>query len=221
MLKKILVIFFISLAIFLIYLGLLDNKVYYLSLGDNLATDESGYNKYIKDYLNQSLEKYVNYSDDSKRTTDIINDIKNNIDVYLEETKKMQNLLIKADLITISIGRNDFLTNFDFNYSYSIDDLYNRFEQVYLDIEELFTYLRKYSKEQIVIIGFYNYSNDLYLDEFYNYINNKMIVLCNEYNIEYIDLYEEFKNTGYISLHGVPNEIGYEKISELIIEKIK
>ena len=53
--KKIIAIFIIILSIFIIYLTTIDQKVYYLALGDDITTggleDELGFSDYINIYL--------------------------------------------------------------------------------------------------------------------------------------------------------------------------
>ena len=111
--KKLLTIIIVVLAVFLIYLGFKDENVYYLSIGDYLAnginpygTKDYGYSDYVKDYLNENkkLEVFVSYVSNNKRTIDIIKDIEDNVKIEVNGKKKtLQNALIKADIITISI----------------------------------------------------------------------------------------------------------------------
>ena len=134
--KKILIIGVIILSIFIIYLTTLDKKVYYLVLGDEISLGltsnnkyEKNYTEYIKEYLEEKniLEKYINeYTTQNYRITDIINDINNNKEI--EDTKKtLKNALIKADLVTLSIGTNDIISKIeDINKMNKID--YNKFK---------------------------------------------------------------------------------------------
>ena len=129
--KKILIIGVIILSIFIIYLTTLDKKVYYLVLGDEISLGltsnnkyEKNYTEYIKEYLEEKniLEKYINeYTTQNYRITDIINDINNNKEI--EDTKKtLKNALIKADLVTLSIGTNDIISKIeDINKMNKID----------------------------------------------------------------------------------------------------
>lgn len=229
--KKILTVIIIVLAVFLIYLGFRDEDIYYLSIGDYLSnginpygSKDYGYSDYVKDYLNgkDKLEVYVNYSSNNKRTIDIIKDIEDNIKIDVNGKKKtMQNALIKADLVTLSIGMNDLINNVLFNSDFSINDLYNKLEQVSSDYEELFKIIRSYCKEEIVLIGLYNTTGNNELDEFFDYANKKISALANSYDIDYVSIYDEFKSNEYfVNNKMYPNKLGYEVIFDKIVNII-
>jgi len=230
--KKILTIIIVLLSVFLIYLGFKDEKIYYLSIGDFLANGvnsygakDYGYADYVKEYLekNEMLEVYVNSVENNKRSIDVIRDINDNVDISVgNKIKTFQNALIKADLVTISLGTNDFLNNLEFSEDFSVNDLYNKLEQASKDFEELFKVLRKYCKEKIVFIGFYNTKSDPNLNEFFEYANKKIMKIASSYNIDYINIYEEFKDNKYFDniTNSLPNKQGYKLISDKIIELI-
>lgn len=232
--KKILTIIIIVLAVFLIYLGFRDDDTYYLSIGDYLATGinsygikDYGYTDYIVDYLEQKdkLETFVDGdANNNKRIVDIIREIKDNKKIMVNNKQKYyQNALIKADLITISIGNNDLLSNVQFNTDFSVNDLSNKFEQLMQEYEELFQLLRKYSKEKIILIGLYNITNNEELDEFFKYANEKILKLSNTYDINYINIYDEFSNKKYFPnpKSFYPNKEGYKLIADKILELVK
>lgn len=229
--KKLLTIIIVVLAVFLIYLGFKDDKIYYLSIGDYLAnginhygTKDYGYSDYVKDYLNENnkLEVFVSFSKNNKRTIDIVKDIEDNVKIDVNGKKKtIQNALIKADLVTISVGMNDLINNIEFNNDFSVNDLYNKLEQVVNDYENLFKILRDYCKEEIILVGLYNTTGNKNLDEFFDYSNKKIAKLANSYNIDYISIYKEFKNSEYFINNNIyPNKLGYEVISDKIIDII-
>lgn len=233
MIKKILTIIIVVLAVFLIYLGFKDNDVYYLSLGDSLAYGvtpyggkDYGYAEYIKDYLNEGkrLEVFVDgLVNPNKRAIDIIKDIKENKEIMVNGKKKtFQNALIKADLVTLSIGINDFIKDLDIDYDFSINDLYNRFDQAIIDMEEMFKLLRDYCKEQIIMIGYYDPTSSDGLKEYFDYVNSKMATLASNYKIDYVNIYEIFENDVYFDnpKSFFPNKSGYEAIARKIIEKL-
>lgn len=228
--KKILTILIIVLAVFLIYLGLKDTDIYYLSLGDGLAYGKTpyggkdyGYGEYIRDYLSDQgkLETYVDgLVNPNKRAIDIMKDIKENVDIEVNGKKKtFQNALIKADFITLSIGTNDFIKELKIGPDFGIQDLYNRFEQAYIDMEELFKLMREYCKEKIVLVGYYDPTNSDNLKDYFTYINQKMKSLAASYNIDYIDIYDSFKDEKYFENKDsfFPNKDGYQVIGKQIV----
>lgn len=231
--KKILTFLIVILSVLLIYIGLKDKKIYYLSIGDSLSMGitpynnfDYGYSDYIKDYLQEQnlLEVYVNSGDNNKRITDIISDIENNINIIVDnKNKTFQNALIKADLITISIGNNDLLSNIKINEEFSIVDLYDKFDQILIDYEKLFSLLRKYCKENIFILGLYNTINHDNIDDFFKYANSELKKLCDKYEIQFVDIYEEFNNNSYFPNPNskIPNKEGYKIISEKIKQMLK
>lgn len=193
--KKILIVCLIVLSIFLIYLGLQDKKVYYLSLGDEFGMgllddgNKYGYSDYINEYLieKNKLEVYINGSKEDNRTTDMIKFIKNN---DLVADKKIKNALIKVDLLTLSIGYDDLIIKFN---KYNTNKINSLIDSYLEDLEELYALLRQYCKEDIVMIGYYNVYQ---LDKFDNkisYLNNKTKELCEKYDIYFIDI-EDLEN---------------------------
>lgn len=226
--KKILIIGVIILSIFIIYLTTLDRKVYYLVLGDEISLGltsnnkyEKNYTEYIKEYLEEKkiLEKYINeYSTQNYRITDIINDINNNKEI--EDTKQtLKNALIKADLVTISIGTNDIISKIeDTNKMNKID--YNNFkkntEQIVNDYDNLLKKIREYCKEDIILIGIYINTSDEYVDNIIKNINKTFKNISNKYNITYIDLYDILTSEEYV----YPTKEDHIIIKENIIGEI-
>ena len=227
--KKILTMMIIVLAILLIYLGFKDKDIYYLSLGDALANGvngigakDYGYADYIKDYLdnNNLLDNYAALTNNNERSIDLIKSIEENVKIKINNKEKtLQNALIKADIITISIGMNDLFSNITFNNDFSVNDLYNKLDEVALDLDKLFKLLRDYSKEEIVFIGFYNCLKDEELTEFFNYANDEISKLANSYNIDYLNIYEELNDSSYFDsiIDSFPNKKGYQMIANKII----
>lgn len=183
--KKILFIMIIILLVIVIYLGLQDKKVYYVSLSDNLLNKSIyTYKNYIVDYLSdrEKLETYVDISNEDYRVIDIIQLIKDNAII---QDKAIENILIKADFITLSIGNNDILTklkNYDSNkYDLLIDNYIT-------ELDELLSLLRKYCKEKIVMLGYYNIYEATKYDDKIKYLNNLTKELCSKYDIDFIDI---------------------------------
>lgn len=214
--KKIVFFGIIFFVVFLIYYFNADKKIYYLSMGDyvsyginNFEDNNDGYSKYIKEYYGTNLKKYVNYSSlDDYRVMDLINDINYNKEVlYKGKAYKLQNLLIKANLITLSIGMNDIIYKNNIDYDY-VDDLID-------DIDNLFKILRKYNKDKICFLGFYDVINN---PDLITYTNKKIESICIKHKIKYVDI----SNLNSYIIKGIyPTNDGYRYISDRVLNFTK
>ena len=167
------------LFIFLINLSNQDNEIYYVNID---TTNQMKYNDKIVNKIKEKnkLEKYINYfSKRDYRTTDLINDIKENKKI---NNQTIQNALIKSDILTLYVGINDI------NYKIvnnNKDELYEYTDQVLDDIEELLKLIREYSKEKIYVIGYDNTIGISY-NEYFNYTNKRLKSICDEYKIDFV-----------------------------------
>ncbi len=231
--KKILVIALIILSVFFIYLNTIDKKVYYLVLGDSIAagvnssgSEDYGYGDYIKKYLENRdlLETYIDqFAISGYRSIDLKRDIEDNKKITINDKNiTLKNALIKADLVTLSIGANDFFYYINADES----DVYDHIINVINDVENLFKLVRQYCKEDIVVVGYYTpfkeHENIEKMDEIIKFANKKLEELCKEYKMYYVDIFDLFKNNDYLpnpkDIH--PSIEGYEAISEEIIKVI-
>lgn len=231
--KKIIVIVVILLSIFFIYLNTIDKKVYYLALGDSIAagvnasgTDNYGYSDYIKTYLENRdlLETYINeFAVSGYRSIDLKRDIEDNKKLTINDKNiTLKNALIKADIVTLSIGANDFFYYLNANYT----DVYDHINESLNDVENLFKLVREYCKEDIIVVGYYtpfeSHEKIDTMDKIIKFANKKLEELCNEYDMYFVDVFELFKENPYLPN---PNDIhpsieGYEAISKEIIKVI-
>ena len=214
--KKIIFTFLVFFLIFLIYYFNINEKVYYASIGDYLAYGinnfekvDNSYSKNIKTYYKNNLEKYVNYSTiEDYRINDLINDINYNKKIFYEGNEyQIQNILIKSNYITLSIGMNDVINKKRLTYDY-MDQLTN-------DINKLFKLIRKYNKDRIDFLGFYNIINNKQLID---YTNNRLKKICQRNKINYIDISELNNN---IIKYNYPTNSGYTYITNKIINFTK
>ena len=213
--KKILVTIFIIIIVAIIYIVFKDNKIYYVSISDRLNNDYS-YKDYIKDYLDELniLEKYSDISDIDNRITDIIRNIEDNQEY---DGKNIKNILIKADILTLSVGYNDIITKMD---KYNIYTMYGYIDTFLSDLNSLYSLLREYDKEKIIMLGYYNPYSSKYND-IINYINQKVENLCLKYNIDYIDISDinKYLVDKHISIEG--EHFIFDKSRRIIDDKIK
>lgn len=234
--KTVLIGSILLLTIFLIYLTTIDRLVYFLALGDSIANGKTpygnhdhSYNDYINDYL-RSLnisEKYIDhFIDDDYRITDLIRDIEDNKNITVNNNKQsIKNALIKADLLTLSIGMNDLYYKLNtINLDY--ENLYTHIDDMIVDLKNLFILLRTYCKEDIFVLNYFPQSsfidnNDL--DEHFDYINKKLLNLCNKYKINYIEIDKILNNNkNFLPDNNsfLLNRNGHKIISDKIIDSL-
>jgi lysophospholipase L1-like esterase len=221
-----------------------DNKVYYLALGDSLAAGQNpykgisyGYTDYVSDYLRSKnkLSFYTKkFAVSGYRTTDLINDINQNKYVIIDNKKvTIKHALTKADVITLSIGANDLfyklgITNIDLTY-YNTANLNKYVDEVILDIEKLIVLIKKYCKEDIILVGYYNplwsmrkiYAKDL--DHVFVYANEQLKQISKKYNLYFADIHKLFEQNieflpNPLDIH--PSNEGYSAISKEIVKII-
>lgn len=206
-LKKILFIVLIILAVLLINFLFIDDKIYYLNLN---TIDSNDYSIYYKEYLekNHNLEYYNNYYNvKDYRITDLIRMIKDNKEITIDGKKqKIENAIIKADIITIWVGMNEIKYKID---TTDIEELYKYSDTILTDLEELFLLLRKISKEKIIFMNFYNPGNEQY-DEVIKYLNTKMNAIAIEYKIDILDV-------NHI-INKKINQLNYQEIGSMLEE---
>ena len=170
--KKLIFLFLLILITLLIYYSNKSDKIYYFSI------DNYGYSKNVKASLKTKLSNYVIYDKEDYRVMDLINDINDNKEfIYNNKTYTFDNLLVKANFITVSIGIDDLIYKEELSYDF--------IDQLLSDIEELLKIIRKYNKDKIYFVGFYKTKN---MDKYLDYTNKKLKIVCENYNINYIDI---------------------------------
>ena len=220
---KLTILGIIILIVFWIYICAKNNKLYYVVLGDTISTGmnpygkkDYGYSEYLKESI--KIRCYKNYAKENNTTLDIIEDIK-----YKPEIKKD---LRESNLVTLTLGFTDFKNSIE-NKTIDVNkilDLKDNINNIIPNIDETLTEIRKYAKEKIIIIGYYNPVPFLFntsakdLDLLFAYIDEEYRKLCIKYNCEYISTYELFKTNDYLSNPRsiYPNTNGYKEISNLI-----
>lgn len=220
-----------------------DKQIYYLSLGDSLAagqtpnnTIEESYGDYVAEYLKDKevLEFYTKkFSKSGYRSIDLLNDLNNNKKIKVDGKKiTIKHALIKADIVTVSIGSNDLFyklnvgNEFDMN---EFDDIYTYVDEAISDVDKLLYELRKSCKEQIMVFGFYNpftnFSSSLAntIEPVIVYANEKMKNLVKKYDMTYVDIHDMFlANDNYLpsKLEIHPTKDGYKAMAKSVINLI-
>lgn len=177
--KKLLIIFLIFFSIFYIYLLTCDEKIYYLSISNNYNSNDFSNIIAKKLKSNNLLEIHVNeFSNNNNRITDYIDMIDDN-KYIIKNNKKIhfKNALIKADIITLSLGTKDFITNYG--------DSTEKVLTIRNNIETLIKKIREYSKEDIYFISIYSeYVDSKYIDK----LNNDIKSICSDNKIKFINI---------------------------------
>lgn len=244
--KKMLVLLgialFVSIGVFIIYKETYKEEYNYVVLGDSLSAgrnpygvDDYGYTDYVKDYLKKEdkLANYLSYAVSGYTTEDVKNDINLNRSI-IDNNKSIgiKKALRESDIVTISIGANDFLKDFNLsNLSYILNDevtLQNNIDHILLKISDLITLIKQYAKGKIIVVGYYNplphlekYKDSI--DELINYVDKEYEKLCKNNDIYYIKVSDDIsKNVDCLpnplDIH--PNKEGYKIISDHIISLI-
>ena len=99
---------------------------------------------------------------------------------------------------------------------------YNELEIIINNVNQILSKIRKISNAKIYFLGFYNIYDNKEIDNKIIYTNSKIENLCKKYKIDYIDLYNIFKNKKYlfyINDNNLPNKDANIMISNEILKK--
>lgn len=236
--KKILCLLIICLLVYTIYYFNHTDKITYISIGDSLSVGidsngntNYGYSNYLANYLKDKdlLKSYNNYfSAIGTRIIDLKNKLEKNWTIKKDgKSLSLKKCLREAELVTLSVGMDDILTELTLS-TVSVENLSNKEITTIVDktideLDSLFKELRKYAKEDIIFIGFYNPLEEetLTAERLYTYLITKTKNLCKTYDIEYLDIYNLFKkNKDYIDnpTNIYPTTEAYQIIATKIIE---
>ena len=223
--KKVLLVLILFLSCYFIYNFTINKELSYLTLGDCLSkgTNEygvvtKGYSDYIRDYLaNKNILKDYNktFTSNDYRIIDIIKILSYN---EKRDNYSLNRLIKESDIITISLGMTELYSKIekkDQNIYTYIDNMIN-------DYTKILDYVNKFHHEKVFVLGYYNVlgaSNDVF-----DYANYKLEKECQKRKFIYVNLSKALNNNpNYFSKKGtfIPNLEGYEKISQIIVEKLQ
>lgn len=211
--KKIILILFLFLSCYLIYNLTEEKSLSCLVLGDNIAD-----NPYIKE--NKLITEYNNnYINEDYRITDLINIIKYNEEIEIEDKSlSIHRLMKNADILILSVGMNDIYYKLNDNTK----DIYTYINNMVNNMEILLDEINTYTYKKVLVFGYYNITNKN--NDLFTYLNYKMKKITNKYNYEYIELDNIIKNNpNYLekSNNFQLNNTGYNEISKIIVENLK
>ncbi len=227
--KKIIFILILFLSCYLIYYFTSTDKLYYLSIGDSLSKGINeynmisyGYSDIVKDYLqnNNKLRGYNNsFTNKDYRITDLLRIIKYNEDIEIDDKSvSLNQLLKKADIITLSVGMNELY----YKLSINNENIYFYVDEMLEDIKELLIHIDKFNHKKVFVLGYYNIKDKN--QDIFNYANYKLRTIVLKEGFEFVDLDNIFSNNKEYfknSLSFNPNFEGYKQISKIVIEKIE
>lgn len=205
LLKRIFVILIILITI-LIYYKFENKKINYVAI--NITEKENYSDYFVKNIKN--LGKFNKILETKMSSEEILEDIDNNIEI--DENITIQNIINSASIITIMLNPNEI---------YNVKT-YNELEIIINNVNQILSKIRKISNAKIYFLGFYNIYDNKEIDNKIIYTNSKIENLCNKYKIDYIDLYNIFKNKKYlfyINDNYLPNKDANIMISNEIIKK--
>ena len=225
--KKAILIILIFSSCYFVYNITKDNSLFYLNIGDALAMGidnnniiTEGYSIKLKNYLEETKQlKGYNSSFTNKdyRITDITNSIKYHKVITINKDEQTINeLLKKADIITISLGMNELyyklLTN--------TNNMYTYIDEILQDMEELLIEIKKYNNKKVIVLGYYNITNNN--SDIFTYINYKLNKIITKKNFIFINLNNILNKDDYNTNNNIfyPKKASYEKIFQIIVDKI-
>lgn len=223
--KKVFLVLILFICCYFIYNKTIDNKLFYLTIGDSLSKGINeygmvsyGYNEYIKEYLNKNklLKNYnKTFTNSDYRIIDVIKLIEYN---EKKDNYSLNRLIKEADIITISLGMNELY----YKLSNNTQNLYTYIDNMINNYNKILTYINNFHHKKVYVLGYYNVQGEH--NDIFDYANYKLEEICKKHNFYYIDLSKVFTNNpNYFSKTDsfIPNNKGYEKISQIIVENLK
>lgn len=234
---------FISVFTFFIYRNTYTEEINYVALGDSVAAgrnpygvEDYGYTDYVRDYLKKhnKLKNYVSYAVSGYKSQDVIDDINHNKNIEVDgKVIGIKKALRESDLVTISIGANDFLNGMSLSSISSIlsDDSFaiKQIDNTITKIEQLLKVVKQYAKGDIVVVGYYNPLPNLtkyksQINEIVDYADVKYEKLCQNEGIHYVEISSIMStNSEYLpnplDIH--PSKQGYKVISNEVIKTLE
>ena len=213
---KLLILIIMSLSVYLIYQSTKESNIQILSLGDGLSKGINSYTivefshlNYYEEYLKSKNKKVKVISDYSREDLTI-----HELLELIKTNNTLKRDLMESHKLFITIGYNDLLYKMSLEEDISIPKLNNIVDEINTEYKELLEEIKKYYKNEIIIVGYPKSNKDDY------YINlgiRKLNRILN--NNTFINTYNLLNNRNkYFSNPNsyYPNRLGYERIYEEI-----
>lgn len=209
---KLLILIIMSLSVYLIYQSTKESNIQILSLGDGLSKGINSYTivefshlNYYEDYLkskNIKVKVIDEYSKEDLTIHELLELVKN------DNTIKRD--LMESHILFITVGYNDLLYKLSLEEDISIPKLNNIIDEINIEYKELLDEIKKYYKNEIIIVGYPKSNKD---DYYLNLGIRKLNRLLNTNT--FIDTYNLLNDRNkYFSNPNsfYPNRLGYERL---------
>ena len=219
---KIIILILLNISVYFIYQNTKNISFEITSIGDSLSLGinsygikEYSYIDYYIDFIKTKKKKInlnTNYSSKERSINNLLELIKNNNIIKKD--------LINSDILLLNVGYNDLI--YKISIEENIDEIkFNKIMNlIKKDYINLIKEVRKYYKEDIIIIGYYEtQKNNYYLNKGINKLNQ---ILKSNKEVIFIDNKDLIKNRKkfFSNPNSIyPNREGYIEISNKIIEK--
>ena len=218
---KLILLTIISMSVYFIYKDNCNSNIRILNIGDGIAKginsygiDDYSYAEYYKDLIKKvgtNIEINEKYTSEEYSIKMMLEKIKSNSAIKRD--------LIDSHLIMICLGYNDLVYKVSIERNMNNQKLNRIISDIEKDYNDMIKEIRKYYKNKIIIIGYYNPNiNSYYIENGVKKLNR---ILKNNNEIEYIDIYDEIKGEKYFPIPGnyYPNNEAYRLIANKIITK--
>ena len=218
---KLLSLITVSISVYFIYINNCNKNIRILNIGDGLSMginsygiDDYSYTDYYKEYLNKKNKKV----EINNRYTAKDQSIKI-FYAILRNNNEVKKDLISSHILIVCLGFNDLLYKISIEQNMNNNKLNKIVDEIDNNYNEMIKEIRKYYKEEIIVIGYYSPNIDnYYIDNGLRKLNR---YLKNNKDIVYIDTYNEIKSEKYLPNPGsyYPNNRAYQLIASKIIAK--
>ncbi len=219
---KLVSLFIISLSVYWVYQKTVNEYYQIMSIGDQYSLGITSYgvkgNSYL-DYMQDSLLQKKSKVEINNKYNQKDQSIKNSL-ISLKQIPEIKKDLYDTDILILSLGYNDLMYALTIEENEKEMNIMTIISKIEKNYDDLITEIRKYYKEDIIVIGYME-------DDRYD--SNKQIgikelnkVLKENKDITYIDVNNLLKDREKYysnSRTTYPNSLGYKYIAAKIIQK--
>jgi len=218
---KLFILIVISFSVYFIYQETKDKSITVLNIGDGLALGinsfgikEYSYINYYRDYLNQTKKATI-INEYSKRDLSI-----NKLLDTIKTNPKLRRDLMEAHQLILVVGYNDLKYQMSLENTLTTSKLINIISSINNDYQNLIEEIRKYYKNEIIVLGYYDSNEeDYYFNKGLESLNDILSASKEVTFISTENLLTDYKKYFSNPHSYYPNRYGYEAIANKIILK--